>query len=193
MSKRAAPHRGIDVHYGDGDDAQARPSKTQLKQKSHDLQTLGVAVAALSDERLARIEMPDTLRDAIQEFRRTRSHEGRRRQMQYVGKLMRSADEDALREAVAEASIGSARETLLLHEAERWRDALIADDEAFTTFVARCPGQDLQQLRALVRQARKDAPAAEPTPGQGPGHARAFRELFRSVRDALAAHEPAAP
>jgi ribosome-associated protein len=188
MAKRAAPHRGIDVHYGEPGDAagdDARPSKTRLKQQSHDLQTLGVAVAGLSDERLARIEMPDTLREAIEAYRRTRSHEGRRRQMQYVGKLMRSADEEALREAVAEASIGSARETLRLHEAEQWRDALIADDEAFTRFAALHPGVDLQQLRALARQARKDAPPPEAVAGQGPRHGRAYRDLFRSVRDAL--------
>ncbi len=201
MAKRAAPHRGIDVHYGESgsDDgaADARPSKTRLKQISHDLQSLGVAVAALSDERLARIEMPDALREAIEDYRRTRSHEGRRRQMQYVGKLMRSADEALLREAVAEATIGSARETLRLHEAEQWRDALIADDEAFTRFAALCPGIDLQQLRALARQARKDAPPPEAVPGQGARHGRAYRDLFRSVRDALAARddlpEPDAP
>lgn len=183
MAKRAAPHRGIDVHYGesDGEDgvADTRPSKTRLKQISHDLQSLGVAVAALSDERLARIDMPDTLREAIEVYRKTRSHEGRRRQMQYVGKLMRSADEALLREAVAEATIGSARETLRLHEAEQWRDALIADDEAFTRFAAQCPGVDLQQLRALARQARKDAPPPEAVPGQAPRHGRAYRDLFR--------------
>src|SRR4051794_19984061 len=114
MSKRAAPHRGIDVHYGEAEVEDSRPSKTRLKQQSHDLQELGVALAALSDERLAKIEMPESLRDAIEEFRKTRSHEGRRRQMQYVGKLMRSADEAALREAVAEATVGSAQETLRL-------------------------------------------------------------------------------
>lgn len=191
MAKRAAPHRGIDVHYGEPGDVggDTRPSKTRLKQRSHDLQTLGVAVAALSDERLARVEMPDMLREAIETYRRTRSHEGRRRQMQYVGKLMRGADEQALREAVAEASIGSARETLRLHEAEQWRDALIADDDAFTRFAAQHPGVDLQQLRALARQARKDAPPPETTPGQGPRHGRAYRELFRSVRAALGAQD----
>lgn len=191
MAKRAAPHRGIDVHYGEPDDAgdDTRPSKTRLKQHSHELQTLGVAVAALSDERLARIVMPDALREAIELYRKTRSHEGRRRQMQYVGKLMRSADEQALREAVAEASIGSARETLRLHEAEQWRDALIADEDAFTRFAARHPGVDLQQLRALARQARKDAPSPEAVPGQGPRHGRAYRELFRSVRDALSTQD----
>lgn len=185
MAKRAAPHRGIDIHYGEGDDADTRPSKTKLKEQSHELQTLGVAVAALSEERLAKLALSDTLREAILEYRRTKSHEGRRRQMQYVGKLMRSADADALREAVAEASIGSARETLRLHEAEHWRDALIAGDDAFTDFAARFPAADLQALRALARQARKDAPAADAPPGQAPRHGRAYRELFKQVRALL--------
>lgn len=185
MAKRAAPHRGIDIHYGEGDDADARPSKTKLKEQSHDLQTLGLAVAALPDDRLARLDLSDTLREAILEYRRTKSHEGRRRQMQYVGKLMRSADAEALREAVAEASIGSARETLRLHEAEQWRDALITNDDAFTDFAARFPAADLQALRALARQARKDAPAAGAPPGQAPRHGRAYRELFKQVRALL--------
>lgn len=182
MNRRAAPHRGIDQHYGDADDQ--RPSKTQLKKQSHDLQTLGVQLAALSDERLAAIEMPDSLRDAIDEYRKTRSHEGRRRQMQYVGKLMRSADEDALREAVASATVGSAKDTLRLHEAEGWRERLLADDDALTAWAAEHPGQDLQALRALVRQARKEAPGETP-PGQGARHGRAYRDLFRLVRGAL--------
>lgn len=189
MTKRAAPHRGIDLHYGDTEDT--RPSKTQLKQKSHDLQTLGEEVSRLSDERLERLELPDALRDAILELRRTRSHEGRRRQLQYVGKLMRGADEDRLREAVAESQIGSARETLQLHEAERWRDELVADDDALTRFAAQHPDADLQQLRALIRQARKDTPTEGP-PGAAPRHGRAYREIFKTVKAALAARESSA-
>lgn len=189
MTKRAAPHRGLDLHYGDAEDA--RPSKTQLKQKSHDLQELGEEVSRLSDERLERLELPEALRDAILELRRTRSHEGRRRQLQYVGKLMRSADEDLLREAVAEAQLGSARETLALHEAERWRDALIADDEALTRFAAQHAAADLQQLRALIRQARKEAPGEGPA-GTAPRQGRAYREIFKTVKAALAAREPSA-
>jgi ribosome-associated protein len=186
MARRAAPHRGLDVHYGDGDDASdtpdasARPSKTQLKQKSHDLQALGEQVAALSDQRLARLELPEALRDAIEAYRKTRSHEGRRRQLQYVGKLMRSADEAVLREAVAEAALGSARETLRLHEAERWRDELIADDDALDRWLRQHPGTDTQQLRSLVRAARRDA--ALP-PEQR--HTRNYRELFQFIKPFL--------
>ena len=178
MPRRAAPHRGTDTHYGGDDDA--RPSKTQLKQQSHDLQHLGVALTELSDERLARTEMPDALREAITTFRKTRSHEGKRRQMQYVGKLMRKADETALREAVAEATIGSARETLLLHEAERWRNELVADDDALTRWLAEHPDTDTQQLRSLVRAARREA--ARPVEQRQP---KSFRELFQFIKPSL--------
>ena len=191
MAKRAAPHRGIDVHYGDSDpaytdanagDETSHPSKTQLKQKSHELQTLGEALEALSDLRLSRIEMPEGLRDAIEAYRKTRSHEGRRRQLQYVGKLMRSADEAVLREAVAEASLGSARETLRLHEAECWRDELIADDEALNRWLKDHPDTDTQQLRSLVRAARRDA-ALPPEQRQ----TRNYRELFQFIKPFLQA------
>lgn len=184
MAKRAAPHRGIDVHYGDseGEPADdARPSKTQLKQKSHELQDLGEAVAALPEDRLAALEMSDALREAIATYRRTRSHEGRRRQMQYVGKLMRQADEEALREAVALATIGSARAALALHEAERWRAELIADDQAMTRWLQDHPDCDTQQLRSLVRAARRDAAGLAPEARQP----KSFRELFQFIRPLL--------
>jgi ribosome-associated protein len=185
MSRRAAPHRGIDVHYGQIDDAAAtepeRPSKTQLKQKSHDLQVLGAAVAALSDDKLAAVDISDSLRHAIEVWRKTKSFEGKRRQMQYVGKLMRQADEDALREAVAAASVGSARATLALHRAEQWRAELIADDDALTRWQQAHPETDTQQLRSLVRAARRDA--ALPPEQRNP---RSFRELFQFIRPLLA-------
>lgn len=178
MPRKAAPHRGLDVHYGDADpdDADARPSKSALKRQSHDLQTLGLELAELSAQRLADTPMPDALREAILEYRRTKSHEGRRRQLQYVGKLMRSADEAVLREAVAAAKLGSARETLALHEAERWRAELIADDDALTRWMQQHPDTDTQQLRSLVRAARRDAVAPEAR------QPRSHRELFQFIK-----------
>lgn len=188
MPRKAAPHRGLDVHYGDADpdDADARPSKSALKRQSHDLQALGLEVAELPDQRLAATPMPDGLREAILEYRRTKSHEGRRRQLQYVGKLMRSADEEALREAVAAATLGSAKETLALHEAERWRAELLADDAALTRWVSEHPQEDVQHLRALVRSAR-DETRADAAPGAAVRQGRAFRDLFRHVRQTLSA------
>ncbi len=161
-----------------------RPSKTQLKQQMHSLQQLGEELAGLPESRLAAIEMPDALRQAIMDYRRTKSHEGRRRQLQYVGKQMRFADEQPLREAVAAFKLGSAQDTLQLHEAERWRDELIAGDEALTRWAERYPRSDLQRLRSLVRTARKDASVA---PEQRSG--RGYRELFQFIKPCLQAEQ----
>lgn len=157
------------------------PSKTQRKEASHELQRLGAELVALSDERLAAIELPEALRDALAEYRRVRSHEGKRRHMQYIGKLMRQADVEPIRAAVADAKLGPARDSLALHEAERWRAELIADDDALTRLAARHRIDDLQPLRALIRRARADAAAA---PEQRSG--RAYRDLFRQLRSLLA-------
>lgn len=171
MRQRPSP---ADDELGEPD---ARPSKTRLKQQMHELQQLGEAVAALPESRLSDVPLPDSLREAIAELRRTRSHEGRRRQLQYIGKQMRHVDPEPLRQAVAAFQLGSARETLRLHQAERWRDELIADDGSATRWAQAYPASDLQRLRSLVRAARKDA--AMPAEQR---HGRAFRELFQFVK-----------
>jgi ribosome-associated protein len=181
MNRRAAPHRGIDAHDGDAGESVERPSKTQRKQQSHELQKLGLALAGLSQDQLDRTEMPEALREAIEAYRRTKSHEGRRRQLQYVGKLMRSADEAPLREAVAAAELGSATQALQLHEIERWRAELIADDEAMTRWLQAHPDTDAQQLRSLVRAARRDTAALEPEDRQP----KSVRELFQYLKPHL--------
>ena len=162
---------------GSAPSPEARPSKTRRKQESHELQSLGAALVALPEARLAALAISDSLRDAVHEYTRTRSHEGRRRQMQYIGKLMRHADAGPIREAVAETQLGSARETLALHEAERWRAELLAGDEAVTRWMSLHPQTDAQQLRSLVRSARKDG--AMPAQNRA---GRAFRELFQFIK-----------
>lgn len=189
MSRRAAPHRGLDVQYGDGDgdgndDGQAaRPSKTARKREAQAAQTLGLELASLPAERLAAIALPEALREAIDAYRRTKSHEGRRRQLQYVGKLMRGADEAALREALAAASLDSARATLALHEAERWRAELIADDAALERWLQANPDTDGAQLRRLVQAARRDAAGAAAGARQPPS----LRALYQFIRPRIAA------
>ena len=179
MPRRPAPHRGLDVHYGEGDAAaDARPSRSALKRASQEVQDLGLELARLPSERLAAIEMPERLREAIESYRRTRTHEGRRRQLQFVGRLMRDADEAALREALAGALLGPAQAAFALHEAERWRAELIADDAALDRWLAAHPETDLQQLRSLVRAARRDAAGLAPDQRQP----RSSRELFRFLQ-----------
>jgi ribosome-associated protein len=161
----------------ESDDDYDGPSKTQLKKEMHELQTLGEAFAALPESRIVGVAISETLIDAVMQYRRTRSHEGRRRQMQYIGKLMRRNDVDAIREAVTAMQLGQAKDSLALHEAERLRAELIASDDALTAWTQKHPGGDLQQLRSLIRAARKDAAVA---PEQRSG--RAFRELFQFIK-----------
>ena len=168
-------HAPAPVDYHDVFDS--RPSKTRRKKESHDLQDLGQALVEMPDKRLVGLPMDESLLDAIRVYRHTRSFEGRRRQMQYIGKLMRRADPEPLREAVAAMQLGRAQDSLALHQAEHWRVVLIADDQAIDRWLAEFPGSDLQQLRSLVRAARKDAAGA---PEQRNG--KAYRELFKFIR-----------
>jgi len=166
-----------------GDDDE-RPSKTRRKQASHDLQALGEALTEMSEARLAELPLDESLRDAVLTYQRTKSHEGRRRQMQYIGKLMRGVDTDPIRQAVIDMQLGRAKDSLALHEAERWRAELVASDDAVTSFLAEFPATDTQQLRSLIRSARKDASLS---PEQRSG--RAFRELFQFIKQARDHHE----
>lgn len=158
------------------------PSKTELKRQSAELQDLGEALLTLRADLYAALDLPQNLRDAVAQARRITAHEGRRRQLQFIGKLMRQVDPEPIRQAIARQKDGSAAETQALHQAERWRDELIASDDAFTRFMAEHPGTDAQALRALARQARKDARPARP--GEAPRHGRAYREIFQMVRQA---------
>jgi ribosome-associated protein len=108
--------------------------------------------------------------------------------MQFIGKLMRKLDDDVIesvKAALLEQNQGSAQETLQLHLAEQWRDRLISDDDACGEWLKNFPDTDSQQLRALIRQARKDAPAisaASVSQGLAPRQSRAYREIFQLVR-----------
>jgi ribosome-associated protein len=165
-------------------------SKTDLKRESEELQKLGEQLLTLREDLFARLALPEKLVEALDELKRITNFEGRRRQLQYVGKLMRSLDDDerqAVRDALDEQQKGSARDALALHEAEKWRDDMIADDEAVQRWIAQHPDTDTQQLRALVRQARKDTPhdADAVSRGQAPRHGRAYREIFQLVKEQL--------
>ncbi len=163
-----------------------QPSRTELKRESTELQKLGEELLTLRADLIERLELGDKLRDAVSQGKRITSFEGRRRQMQYIGKLMRLADADLLqsvRTALTEQSSGSAEENLTLHEAENWRQRLLESEEAFGEWFSHHPETDAQQLRALVRQARKDA--RPETPGASARHGRAYREIFQLLRERL--------
>jgi ribosome-associated protein len=170
-------------------------SKTDLKRESDELQKLGEDLLGLRSALMLRLtsqgHVGEKLSDALVHARQITNFEGRRRQMQFIGKLMRKLDEDAVegvRATLLEQSQGSAQETLQLHLAEQWRDRLIKDDDACGEWLQSFPGTDSQQLRALIRQARKDAPAASAatvSQGLAPRQSRAYREIFQLVRSEM--------
>jgi len=168
-------------------------SRTDLKRESDELQDLGKELLTLRADLFNGIGLPDKLVEALAEARRITNFEGKRRQMQYVGKLMRKLDAaqvQAARSALDVQRSGSAQEKLALHMAEQWRDRLIAEDAAQAEWIAHHPGSDIQQLRALIRQARKDAlpahaAAVAESQGTAPRKGRAYRELFLLVRERL--------
>lgn len=165
-------------------------SKTDLKRESTELQKLGESLLTLRGDLMEQVALPEKLGDALAEARRITNFEGKRRQMQFIGKLMRQLDQESLqgvRDALEAQRRGSAGDALALHQAEQWRDKLIAGDEALAQWQRAYPGTDTQQLRALIRQARKDVqPDAESvSKGLAPRQGRAYREIFQLVREQL--------
>jgi ribosome-associated protein len=150
------------------------PSKTKKKQEMHELQALGASLVALSDAHLQRMTLPDELARAVREARRLTSHEAKRRQVQFIGRLMRALDPEPIRAQLAAVEGGSAAQRARHQRLEHWRVRLMEDDGALTEFARQCAGADLQQLRALLRNARKEQAEGRPP--------RAYRELFRVLR-----------
>lgn len=164
-------------HYED--EEEFGKSKSQLKREMHDLQGLGKRMLDLSNDQLDTLPISDTLRSAIEESRRIRQNEAKRRHLQYVGKIIRQEeDPDGLKRAIDAFDSGSEEHTRRHHLAERWRDRMIAEgDSAVGDFFSYCPTADMQHLRNLARNARKDLEKQKNT-GQS-------RKLFRYLRECI--------
>jgi ribosome-associated protein len=168
------------------DDEDIGPSKTEVKQAMHELQDLGVALLELPQVLLDELDMEDRLRDALAELRRLKSFEAIRRQSQFIGKMLREADPEPFRRALAAHRQGQHRALL---QAEEWRTRLLAEDAAITQWVAAHPATDVQQLRALIRNVRREQAqrqgAAENGEPVSRGRSKLYRELFQVLRSAL--------
>lgn len=159
-----------------------RPSKSQIKRDMHALLDLGRELISLPPAKLAQLPLDEPLRDAIALAQRINSNEGRRRQVHYVGKLMRQADVPALRAQLSLWANGSREQTRTMHRLEALRDRLIDSDEALTQLLERFPGLDIQSLRAQIRATRKEARDNAALP-QGREPARKhFRALFQTLK-----------
>lgn len=158
------------------------PSKSQLKRDSHALQVLGAQLLELSDERLAKLPLDERLVDAIKLARTIRAREGLRRQIQYIGRLMRDADAESIRLALEGDQLRHRADTALMHAAERWRDRLLAEPDAAQQWLTQHP-QTREALRDHLAGALIERAANQ--------HSRHYRELFRLLRDTLQAQAAA--
>jgi ribosome-associated protein len=152
-----------------------RPSKSAVKRAMTELQDLGKELVALSVDQIKKIDMPDDLREAVRAAQRIAQHEAHRRQLQYIGKLMRGIDPEPIRAALDEINGVSAAATARMHALERLRTRFLADEKVIGEIAAAHPGADLQYLRQLRRNALKEQELGKPP--------RAFRELFRVLRE----------
>jgi len=159
-----------------------RPSKSQVKREMHALLDLGRDLVALPDDKLKRLPLPEALYDAIRLAQRITSREGRRRQIHYVGKLMRGADAQAIRQQLDVWAHGSRQLTAQMHHLETLRDRLLQDDQALTALIEKHPGTDIAHLRTLIRESRKEARAnTRLLPGQTPQR-KHYRALFQALK-----------
>ena len=139
-----------------------------------ELQELGAALVELPESQLAAMALEPRLEQAVLEAKRMRSHEAKRRQLQYIGRLMREVDAEPIRARLATLEGHSAQATARHRRLESWRERLLADDEALTAFASRHPKIDVQALRTLIRNSRKEQKEGKPP--------RAYRELFRFLK-----------
>ena len=154
------------------------PSKSRRKADAHAVQALGVELVALNRNQLAQVEMPESLRDAVQAAQRISAHEGRRRQLQFIGKLMRNIDLAPIRAKLDGWKTTSVAETARLHLIERWRDRLLEDPLALQPFAAAYPHADVQQLRTLIRNTQREREQHKPP--------KSYRALYQWLREQVA-------
>lgn len=155
-----------------------RPSKTEMKRQSDALQALGQELVEAPRDRVKRVPMPEDVRDVILECQNIKNHEGRRRQLQFIGKKMRGlTDEEVavIKRAIEGWKGASKADTAALHALERRRDKLLADDKALTALLEEAPHLDVQHLRTLIRNARKEQAENKPP--------KAYREIFQILKD----------
>jgi len=176
------------VPNADDTEEEFAPSKTQRKKDMLALQDLGAALLALPPVQLAAIEMDDRLRDAFDEARRISAHGARKRQLQYIGKLLRGIDPEPLQRALEQTRTHRLRDAQAFHDVEQWRERILAGDEGLNAWLTQYPDADTSQFHTLVRDARRelDTPARHGAPAMS----KSRRALFRQLRDAMSEASP---
>jgi ribosome-associated protein len=172
------PNRGaVGFSSTEFEEEYERPSKSEAKRQSNALQKLGETLVEAPRDRVKRVPMPEDVLEAILTCQTITNHEGRRRQMQFVGKKMRTLDEEeiaVIQKAIDSWKGASKSETAAMHALERRREKLLADDNALTTLLSENPELDVQHLRTLIRNARKEQAENKPP--------KAYREIFQILK-----------
>lgn len=153
------------------------PSKTKIKKQMHDLRDLGEELTELGKDQIAQLDIPETLRDAIREMSRIKSFGARRRQLQYIGKLMRDVDTAPIIAKLNTWKGISQQHIGYMHQLERWRERLLESDTALTELLSAYPQTDVQRLRTLIRNSLKERETGKP--------AKNFREIFQVLRETI--------
>lgn len=155
-----------------------QPSKSELKREMQERQKLGEKLTHLSSAQLAKVPLDDTLRQAIQDYQRFTQREAKRRQLQFIGRLMRDADCDSIQQAWELTQSGSEASKKVQHKLEHWRDRLIAEgDDAVNQLLEAYPAIERQPLRQLIREALKEKKEGKPPA--------ASRKLFQYIKPYL--------
>ncbi|MEO3877379.1 ribosome biogenesis factor YjgA [Rheinheimera fenheensis] len=164
-----------DFIHGDTWDEEEGKSKSQVKREMHELQKLGEELVALSAAARAKVPLDDELKDALQLADKLgNKREALRRHIQFIGRLMRSRDLEPIEQALAILRNTNQAATRQFHKVEHWRDKLLSDNDALTEFIAAYPDVDVQQLRQLIRNAKREQEKQQPP--------KYFRELFQLIK-----------
>lgn len=153
-----------------------KPSKTQRKQAMHALQKMGEQLVALNHQQLEKLDLPQTLLDAILHARQINKFGARQRQMQYIGKLMRTIEVASIQEKLDIWKQASLNQSVEMHQIERWRERILSDAQAITEFAGTYPNADIQQIRLLVRNINKEREFNKPP--------KSYRLLFKALQNA---------
>lgn len=164
-----------DFIHGDTWDEEEGKSKSQVKREMHELQKLGEELVALSAAARAKVPLDDELKDALQLADKLgNKREALRRHIQFIGRLIRSRDLEPIEQALAILRNTNQAATRQFHKVEHWRDKLLSDNDALTEFIAAYPDVDVQQLRQLIRNAKKEQEKQQPP--------KYYRELFQLIK-----------
>ncbi|KUM53965.1 MULTISPECIES: ribosome biogenesis factor YjgA [Rheinheimera] len=164
-----------DFINGDTWDEEEGKSKSQVKREMHELQKLGEELVSLSAAARAKVPLDDELKDALQlADKLSNKREALRRHIQFIGRLMRTRELEPIEQALAVLRNTNQAATRQFHKVEQWRDKLLADNDTVTDFIAAYPDVDVQQLRQLIRNAKKEQEKQQPP--------KAFRELFQLIK-----------